>query len=109
MLGVGGGVVMVPVMNLLMRVPMKGSVGTSVYMVGMTSVATAFTYYARGKIDPTLVVPALIGVFVGGQLGSRLTRRVRAQRLSRLFALILLYLSLSLLVRTFGIPLPWSR
>ena len=109
MLGVGGGVVIVPVMNLLMRVPMKGSVGTSVYMVGMTSVATAFTYYARGKIDPTLVVPALIGVFVGGQLGSRLTRRVRAQRLSRLFALILLYLSLSLLVRTFGIPLPWSR
>ena len=66
LLGVGGGVVMVPVMNLLMRVPMKASVGTSAFMVGMTSVATAFTYYSRGKIDPTLVVPALIGVFPGG-------------------------------------------
>jgi uncharacterized membrane protein YfcA len=109
LLGVGGGVVMVPVMNLLMRVPMKASVGTSAYMVGMTSVATAFTYYSRGKIDPTIVVPALIGVFAGGQLGSRLTRKLRAQRLSLLFALILFYLSVSLLVQTFGIPMPWQR
>jgi uncharacterized membrane protein YfcA len=96
-------------MNLLMRVPMKASVGTSAYMVGMTSVATAFTYYSRGKIDPTIVVPALIGVFAGGQLGSRLTRRLRAQRLSLLFALILFYLSVSLLVQTFRIPMPWQR
>src|SRR5215203_858360 len=41
MLGVGGGVVMVPVMNLLMRVPVKSAVGTSTFMVSMTSVATA--------------------------------------------------------------------
>jgi uncharacterized membrane protein YfcA len=106
MLGVGGGVVMVPVMNLLMRVPVKAAVGTSTFMVGITSVATAFVFYSQGKIDPTLVVPAIIGVFLGGQIGSRLTRRVRAQRLSLLFAVILLYLGASLLLRAFGVTLP---
>jgi uncharacterized membrane protein YfcA len=106
MLGVGGGVVMVPAMNLLMRVPVKAAVGTSTFMVGMTSVATAFVFYSRGFIDPTLVVPAIVGVFVGGQIGSRLTRRIRAQRLALLFALILLYLGLSLLLRAFGIEMP---
>ena len=107
MLGVGGGVVMVPAMNLLMRVPVKAAVGTSTFMVGITSVATAFVFYSQGFIDPTLVVPAIIGVFLGGQIGSRLTRRIRAQRLALLFSLILLYLGGSLLVRAFGIDLPW--
>ena len=106
MLGVGGGVVMVPAMNLLMRVPVKAAVGTSTFMVGITSVATAFVFYSQGFIDPTLVVPAIVGVFVGGQIGSRLTRRIRAQRLALLFALILLYLGLSLLLRAFGVEMP---
>jgi hypothetical protein len=106
MLGVGGGVVMVPAMNLLMRVPVKAAVGTSTFMVGMTSVATAFVFYSRGFIDPTLVVPAIVGVFLGGQIGSHLTRRIKAQRLALLFALILLYLGLSLLLRAFGIEMP---
>lgn len=106
MLGVGGGVVMVPAMNLLMRVPVKAAVGTSSFMIGITSVATAFVYYARGKIDPTLVVPAVIGVFLGGQIGSRLTRRVRAQRLALIFSVILLYLGISLLLRAMGIKVP---
>jgi uncharacterized protein len=106
MLGVGGGVVMVPAMNLLMRVPVKAAVGTSTFMGGMTSVATAFVFYSRGFIDPTLVVPAIVGVFLGGQIGSRLTRRIKAQRLALLFAVILLYLGLSLLLRAFGIEMP---
>ena len=55
---------------------------------------------------PTLVVPAIVGVFLGGQIGSRLTRRIKAQRLALLFALILLYLGLSLLLRAFGIEMP---
>jgi uncharacterized membrane protein YfcA len=69
MLGVGGGVVMVPTMNLLMNVPVKAAVGTSTFMVGITSVATAFVFYANGFVDPTVVVPAVVGVFLGGQIG----------------------------------------
>ena len=109
MLGVGGGVVLVPAMNLLMKVPVKAAVGTSSFMVGITSVATAFVFYSQGKIDPTIVVPAIIGVFAGGQIGSRLTRRLRARRLSALFAAILLYLGASLLLRAAGVTLPGQR
>jgi uncharacterized membrane protein YfcA len=108
MLGVGGGVVMVPAMNLLMRVPVKAAVGTSTFMVGITSVATAFVFYSQGFIDPTLVVPAIVGVFLGGQIGSRLTRHIRAQRLALLFSLILLYLGVSLLFRAFDVNVPWQ-
>jgi len=109
MLGVGGGVIQVPAMNLLMRVPVKAAAGTSAFMVGITSVATAFVYYSRDKIDPTVVVPAMIGIFVGSQAGSRLTRRVRAQRLVLLFVLVLLYLGGSLLLKSAGVDIPWQK
>lgn len=109
MLGVGGGVIMVPVMNLLMRVPVKAAVGTSAFMVGITSVATAFVFYAEEKIDPTVVVPSIIGVFVGGQLGARLTRRFKARRLAWIFAIILGYLGVSLILRAVGVTLPGQQ
>lgn len=109
MLGVGGGVIQVPAMNLLMRVPVKAAAGTSAFMVGITSVATASVYYSRDKIDPTIVVPAVIGIFIGSQAGSRLTRRVRAHRLVLLFVVVLLYLGGSLLLKSVGVDIPWQK
>ena len=109
MLGVGGGVIQVPAMNLLMRIPVKAAAGTSSFMVGITAVATAFVFYSEGKIDATVVVPAMIGIFLGGQAGSRLTRRVKTQNLVLLFVVILLYLGGSLLLKAFGITLPGQR
>lgn len=109
MLGIGGGVIQVPAMSILMRIPVKAAAGTSSFMVGITAVATASIFYAQGEIDSTVVVPAMVGIFVGSQLGSRLTRRVRTQNLVLLFVLILAYLGLSLLLKAAGITLPGQR
>jgi uncharacterized membrane protein YfcA len=109
MLGVGGGVIQVPAMNLLMRVPVKAAAGTSSFMVGITAVATAFVYYSEAKVDPTVVVPAMVGIFIGSQAGSRLTRRVQAQNLVLFFVVILMYLGISLLLKAAGITLPGQK
>jgi uncharacterized protein len=106
MLGVGGGVIQVPMMNLLMRVPMKAAAGTSALLVGMTAVATATVFYADGRIDATVVVPAMIGIFIGSQVGSNLTSRVRTANLVVVFVTIMLYLAISMILRAFGISLP---
>ncbi len=108
MLGIGGGAIQVPVMNLIMRIPVKAAAGTSSFMIGITSVATASVYYSREKIDPTVVIPTLIGVFLGSQAGPRLTRRVRSQRLVLVFVVILLYLGVSLLLKAAGVDVPWQ-
>jgi uncharacterized protein len=109
MLGIGGGAIQVPAMNLLMQVPVKAAAGTSTFMVGMTAVASALVFYADDLIDPRVVVPAMIGVFLGARIGSQLTRRVRTQNLVVVFVLILLYLGVSLVLRAFGITLPGQR
>lgn len=106
MLGIGGGVIQVPVMNLLMRIPVKAAVGTSSLMVGMTAVTTAAVFYSQDKLDPRVVVPCMIGIFLGAQLGSQITRRVQTQRLIIVFVLVLAYLGISLVLKAVGISLP---
>lgn len=109
MLGIGGGVIQVPVMNLLMRIPVKAAVGTSSLMVGMTAVATAAVFYSEDKLDPRVVVPCMIGIFLGAQLGSQVTRRLRTQRLIIVFVLILAYLGVSLILKAIGIGVPGQQ
>jgi uncharacterized membrane protein YfcA len=106
LLGVGGGVIQVPAMNLVMAVPVKAAAGTSALMVGITAVASSFVFYADDKVDPRIVVPAMIGIVVGAQIGSRLTRKVRTDRLVIIFVLVLLYLGLRLLLKALHIDLP---
>ncbi len=75
-------------------------------MVGMTAVATAAVFYSQDKIDPRVVVPCMIGVFLGSQLGSQITRRLPTHRLVIIFVLVLAYLGISLVLKAIGIGLP---
>ncbi len=106
LLGVGGGIVKVPLMNLWMRIPVKAAAGTSTFMVGMTAVATATVFYANGRVDETVVVPSMIGIFIGSRVGSHLTSRVKSANLVVVFFVIMLYLSISMILKAFGISLP---
>src|SRR5205823_5436614 len=78
LLGVGGGFIKVPAMNILMRVPMKAAVATSNFMIGVTAAASAFIYYSQGLVDPGLAAMVIIGVFSGTNLGTRLLEHSKA-------------------------------
>lgn len=106
LLGVGGGVVKVPAMNLVMKVPVKAAAGTSAFMVGITSVASSFVFYSEDKIDPNIVLPALVGIVIGAQTGSRLTRRMKPGRLVLVFAVVLFYLGARLVLQALNIDIP---
>lgn len=106
MLGIGGGVVQVPMMNLLMKVPLRAAAGSSSFMVGMTAVATAAVFYASGKIDLTVTVPAMIGVLLGSNIGSILTKRLKVDRLVIVFVVVMVYLGASMVLSAFGIEFP---
>src|SRR5256885_11802928 len=60
LLGVGGGFIKVPAMNILMRVPMKAAVATSNFMIGVTAAASAFIYYSQGLVNPQLAAMVIV-------------------------------------------------
>ena len=107
LLGVGGGFIKVPAMNVLMRVPMKAAVATSNFMIGVTAAASAFIYYSQGLVDPGLAAMVIIGVFSGTNIGTRLLVHAKASRVRIVFALFLAALGTAMVARLLlpGVPI----
>ncbi len=99
LLGVGGGIVKVPVMHLVMGVPLKIATATSNLMIGVTATASAIVYVMRGGIDPFVAGPIAVGVFLGARLGTRIAPRVDARLLRLLFVVVMVYTALQMLLR----------
>lgn len=102
LLGIGGGIVMVPLMHLVMGVPLRVAIATSGVMIAVTASAGGIVYLVRGGIDPYVLAPTAIGVFVGAMTGSRLAPRVDLRLLRILFAVVLVYLAVQMLSRALG-------
>jgi len=103
LLGVGGGVINVPTMNLMMGVPLRVAAATSNLMIGVTAVASAIIYLLRGGLDPYLAGPTALGVFVGASVGARVAHRVDVRVLRLLFVVVLAWTSFQMARRALGI------
>jgi hypothetical protein len=90
LLGIGGGIIKVPIMSLVMGVPLRAAIGTSNFMIGITAATSAIIYYQHGYLDPSIAIPTALGVLVGAQIGTRLGGRVRTHRLKQIFQWLLL-------------------
>ncbi len=99
LLGIGGGIVKVPLMHLAMGVPLRVATATSNLMVGITAAASAVIYINRGEVDPYVAGPTAIGVFIGASVGARVAHRIDLRILRWLFVVVLLYTAVQMLLR----------
>jgi uncharacterized membrane protein YfcA len=91
LLGIGGGIIKVPLMHVTLGVPLRISTATSNLMVGITASTSAIVYLLRGGIDAYAAGPTAVGVFIGASLGSRLGHRIDVRYLRFAFVAVLLY------------------
>jgi hypothetical protein len=99
LLGIGGGVINVPVMSLGMRVPIKVATGSSALIIGLTTATGAVIYYANGFVQPLLAAIVLEAVFVGALIGPRIQGKIRNDLLTTIFAGVLIVLASLMLLR----------
>lgn len=105
LLGVGGGVIKVPTMNLVSKVPVKVASATSNFMIGITAAASATIYFLRGDVHPLLTAPLMIGVVVGAAVGTRLLRRTPPTTIKVMFAILLVFVALNMVFRGLSIQM----
>lgn len=89
LLGIGGGVIKVPVLNAWCGVPLRAAAATSAFMIGVTATSGAIIYYGHGDLQPLAAAPGVIGVQLGSWVGLHLDARSSARRLKLLMAVIL--------------------
>jgi uncharacterized membrane protein YfcA len=103
LLGIGGGVVKVPLMRLVMGVPLHVATATSNFMIGVTAAAGAYAYLFRGDIEPMVAAPLALGVLAGAAVGARAAPRVHARWLAILFVIVAAWVAVEMGLRAAGV------
>lgn len=97
LLGIGGGVVIVPaliaVLGFSQQMAQGTTVGMMVFPIGLVS---AFNYYKAGYIDVKTIIPLLIMFFLGSFFGSKMAISIDQNILRKVFAFLLVAVAIKM-------------
>lgn len=99
LLGIGSGALKVLGMDQAMEIPFKVSTATSNFMIGVTAAASAGVYFHHGYVDPSLVMPVMLGVLFGSFVGARILPSATTRYLRILFAAAIIVLAAEMLLK----------
>jgi hypothetical protein len=91
MFGIGGGLIIVPVLIVMCDLDPKTAVGTSLFALLLpTGLLGVLEYWRRGELRfvPGLLIA--IGIFCGAYLGARITGSMSASTMKRVYAVFLI-------------------
>ena len=99
LLGIGGGSVLVPAMNLVLGVPIHVAVATSMFIMIFTSTSGTLTNIWLSQIRFDYALLLAIGIIFGAQFGAHYAAKVSARNLQRFFAIVLLIVSIRMILK----------
>jgi len=93
LLGVGGGIVLVPVLTGPLRVPMRRAVASSLVAVAIFQVPALITHVWLGHVNWAFAIPIMIGVIPGAQVGAHLTVGASDRTIRILFGILVMVIA----------------
>lgn len=99
LLGLGGGVLIIPMLTLIFGVPMKQAIGTSLICVIATSSGAASLYVKKHLTDIRLGMTLELATTMGAIVGGLVAGIIKPEVLTILFSLLLIYMALSMVRR----------
>jgi len=103
LLGLGGGTVMVPALMLALGMDIREAVATSLFVMVPSAALATSQHALSGNTHWELAIPLIVGIVIGAQLGPALGSRLPKKRLRQLFALVLLYAAVNMVLKGLGL------
>jgi uncharacterized membrane protein YfcA len=97
-LGLGGGVIVVPILTAYVGLPMHLAVATSMLTMIFTAISGATTHIILGHVLLDYAGPLVVGILIGAQVGARTARRLKSTNLERIFALMVFAMGVLLII-----------
>jgi uncharacterized membrane protein YfcA len=94
LMGVGGGIFLVPMLVVFAGIPQHAAQGTSLLVMVLSSTLGAWTYWRRGHIRPGRLPGLVAGVVAGVYGGGSVAHLLPARELRLVFALLLVVIAL---------------
>ena len=97
--GVGGGIVIVPMLLVLLRWDIRNATATSLAAIGITATAGVVTYVVHGEVEPIYALLVGVPAAFGAAGGAALQQRLPVRTLSLLFAALLVAIAIRMLLQ----------
>ena len=97
--GVGGGIVIVPLLLLVARWELRSATATSLAAIGITATAGTITYVVHGEVRPVYALLVGLPAALGAVGGAALQQRLPVRTLSFLFAAMLTGIAVRMLLQ----------
>jgi uncharacterized membrane protein YfcA len=99
LLGVGGGILHVPYLISVLRIPTHVAIGTSHAVLCASSFIGTVVFASLGRVDVDVAIPTGIGALIGASVGADLSRRTAGLVLRKMLAVVLLMIGMRMLFR----------
>ncbi len=94
LLGVGGGIILVPMLTGPLEVPMRRAVASSLVAVAIFQVPALITHIWLGHVNWAIALPLMAGVVPGAQVGAKMTLAASDRTIRILFGLLIVVMAM---------------
>ena len=99
-LGIGGGIIIVPALALLFGMSQHQAQGTTLaLMVPPIGLLAAMVYYKQGNVDLKAAAFICAGFFIGGLIGARAAAHIDDALLSKVFGIVMMIVAVKMFFR----------
>lgn len=98
LLGIGGGIILVPIMVAYFAMTQHKAQGTSLAVIIPAGIVGSIMYGFHGNVDLFLAANLIIGGIIGATLSARIVNKIPAHRLKQLFGIMLLLVGVRMVI-----------
>jgi uncharacterized membrane protein YfcA len=99
LLGIGGGIILVPIMTIVLGMTIHFAVATSMVVMFVTSLSGVGQHYFLGNINFEYALLLGIGSIAGAQVGAHSSKKISGKNLRIIFSIFLLSVSVQMLLK----------
>lgn len=102
LLGIGGGVIMMPMLYYVIGQQAKFAVKTSLMLILMSGLFATISHAMAHNIDYFMVMFLIPGAFFGSRIGAMINKRISSKSLRKYFAFVVLAAMIMVVVKLIG-------
>ncbi len=98
LLGIGGGVILIPLMVTYLGISQHTAHGTSLAVIIPTAITASLVYSSSGNIDFSSALNLAVGSILGANIGVRLMKKIPERQLKQIFATFLIIIGIRMIL-----------
>ena len=99
LLGIGGGVLVVPIMVFALKMPIHNATATSMFTMIITSISGVTEHYMANHINFEYALLLALGTIFGAQVGAYTSKKISGKSLRRIFGIVLIIVSIQMILK----------